>query len=94
MNAIEEEFLQYQLINDEDVPESTWDSAKIEDESTHFTMDIVWSFLLKMKDPSGAAMFKRLAKIAILVLTLPHSNAEEESVFSRLLKIKPNSDHH
>ena len=47
---------------------------------------IVWSFLLKMKDSSGATMFKRLAKIAILVLTLPHSNAEEERMFSTAAK--------
>ena len=88
MNAIEEEILQCQLLNDKDIPESTWDSAKIEDDSTHFRMDILWSFLLKMKDPSGTAMFERLAKVAILVLTLPHSNAEEERVFSMVTKNK------
>lgn len=35
-----------------------------------------------LKSPDGAITFKRLAAVALLVLTLPHSNAEEERLFS------------
>jgi len=36
----------------------------------------------------GKFLFKKLAKIALLVLTLPHSNAQEERVFSMVTKNK------
>ena len=70
------------------------DSAKIEDESTHFKMDIEWSFFLKMKDPSGAAMFKRLVKIVILVLPSHTQMQRKRGCLVWLLKIKQNSDHY
>ena len=41
-----------------------------------------------MRDPNGALKFQRLATVALLVLTLPHSNAEEERVFSLVTKNK------
>ncbi len=47
-----------------------------------------------MKHPDGSPMFQKLAQVALLVLTLPHSNAEEERVFSLLTmnktKFRPN----
>ena len=41
-----------------------------------------------MKNPDSMLRFARLAKVALLVLTLPHSNAEEERVFSMITKNK------
>ena len=39
-------------------------------------------------NPDGALKLKKLAQVALLVLTLPHSNAEEEQVFSMITKNK------
>jgi len=36
-------------------------------------MDILWAYLKELKTPDGAFTFKRLARVAHLVLTLPHS---------------------
>ena len=41
-----------------------------------------------MKDVSGKAVIGLLAKVAKLVLVLPHSNADEECVFSLVRKNK------
>lgn len=41
-----------------------------------------------MKHPDGLLKFQRLSEVALLVLTLPHSNAEEERVFSMVTKNK------
>ena len=41
-----------------------------------------------MKYPDGSLRFKKIATVAILVLTLPHSKAAEERVFSLINKNK------
>ncbi len=72
-------FLQYQLMAKADIPEHVWESALVVDgETRHHRMDLIWSHLKAMKYPDGALMFEQLAVVALLVLTLPHSNAEEE----------------
>ena len=46
-------------------------------------MDRIWAYLGSMRDSlTGHLRFERLARVAKLVLTLPHSNADEEGVFS------------
>jgi len=47
-----------------------------------------WYELQKVQDFSGKYLFKNIAKIALIVLTLPHSNAEAERVFSVVTDIK------
>ena len=54
----------------------------------HHRMDIIWGYLNNMKSPDGSSCFQKLAQVAILVLTLPHSNAAEERVFSLVNKNK------
>ena len=49
---------------------------------THHRMDIVWHHLSSLKAPDGNLRFNQLCKIAKLVLVLPHSNAQEERIFS------------
>ena len=51
-------------------------------------MDIVWHYIASMKMPDSALRFPRLSRIALLVLTIPHSNAEEERLFSMVRKNK------
>ena len=52
-------------------------------------MDKIWCHIADMKLPGiDTARFARLAQIAKLVLTIPHSNAAEERVFSVIRKIR------
>lgn len=82
---LSEEFVEYQLLNNTDVPQAVWDQAKVyEEDGTdhyHYRMDIIWNFLSEMKSGDGCKKFGRLSKVAKLILVIPHSNAEEESFF-------------
>ena len=52
-------------------------------------LDSLWSFIGKMKDHAeNTLLFPRLWTVARLILTIPHSNAEEERVFSIVKKNK------
>lgn len=79
-----DEFVEYQLLEKEDIPQSVWDSAKEGDDSAPYTrMDVIWGYIGSMKTGDSCNYrFSQLASIAQLVLTLPHSNAGEERVFS------------
>ena len=45
-------------------------------------LDSLWSFIGEMEDHAEKALFfPRLWKAVRLILTIPHSNAEEERVF-------------
>lgn len=69
-----------------------WDRAKVEpneeDGEVHYRMDIFWHYLSTLKSGDSRLRFRRLSKVAKLVLTIPHSNAEEERVFSMVRKNK------
>ena len=58
--------------------------------------DRMWHYLSTLKDCLGCPRFPRLTKVAKLILVIPHSNAEEERVFSLVRKNKtcfrPNLD--
>ena len=89
MNQLEEEFLQYQLFDEKNIPHDTWQSALVsQKEVEHYRSDILWAYLMTAKYPDGSLMFANLAKVVCIVLTLPHSNAEEERVFSLVTKNK------
>ena len=52
-------------------------------------LDSLWSFIGQMEDHAESALlFLRLWKAVRLILTIPHSNAEEERVFSIVRKNK------
>ena len=52
-------------------------------------MDSIWSFTGQMKDHTeNALLFPCLWKVVRLILTIPHSIAEEERVFSTVRKSK------
>ena len=47
-------------------------------------MDTIWDYLSTVALPGLETLrFSRLSKVAKVVLTIPHSNAAEERVFSR-----------
>lgn len=65
----------------EDIPSSIWDLATVSENSVR--MDVIWGFLSSLRTGDGCSYkFPHLSRIAKLVLTLPHSNAGEERVFS------------
>ena len=52
-------------------------------------MDVLWAYLGSLKDVvTSQPTFSLLANVAKLVLTLPHSNADEERVFSLIRQNK------
>ena len=56
-----------------DIPSSTWKVAEIGDEKS-YRMDVIWGYL--------RAKLPLLSEIALCVLVVPHSNAEEKRIFS------------
>ena len=92
MTKLEDEFLQYQLLTNAQILQHIWDSAVVYEDSCsemkYYRMDILWAYLKALKTPDGAFSFARLASVALLILTLPYSNAEEERVFSMATKNK------
>ena len=92
IDKLHEEFAEYQLLKDEEVPSDVRENAvskKDKDgKALLYRMDVIWAYLGQMKAPDGNFVFEKLSKIALLVLSLPHSNAEEERVFSMIGKNK------
>ena len=86
-----EEFFEYQLLEWSQIPESVWESALVvEGESQYYRADELWAYMNTMKCGDGMLKFPRLSEVAKLALVLPHSNAEEERVFSMVTKNKTN----
>lgn len=50
--------------------------------------DEFWSYLKNLKNFSDQYVFSNIASLAILILTLPHSNAETERIFSFMVDSK------
>ena len=92
LNELQEEFLACQLLNEREIPQTVWDDTYVVEKDDgkevkrYYGMDVIWGYLSTMKSAEGQLMFKRLFKAAKLILVLPHSNAEEERVFSMVRK--------
>ena len=67
---------------------STGNSANEDEEDAKFRADVLWHELEKQRDLDDKKKFGLLAPMAKLVLTPPHSNADEERVFSLVRKKK------
>ena len=87
MDTLEEEFFVYQAMGEADIPAQICKESKVveklDDDGTEVTyhrMDMIWGSLQE-KLPN-------LSKVALAVLTIPHSNAGEERVFSMIRKNK------
>ena len=74
----------------EEIHDSIWKSAIVgeKNETRHCRMDAIWAYLSSLKNPDGSFKFPKLSKVALLILVIPHSNAEEERVFSMINKNK------
>ncbi len=78
------------LMEKEEIPQRVWDSAlNSEGEGQEYhRLDVLWTFLRSAKNPDVMPRFLRLGAVAEIVLVLPHSNAQEERVFSMMRKNK------
>ena len=100
IDKLSEELSYYQTLGDEDIGAEAWQAAKVveevEDHGTetlHYRIDVFWWWYdtnLKLYG-SSSVRFKHLTKVAEAVLVLPHSNAEEERLFSIVRKNKTDS---
>ena len=91
LNKIHEEFLDYQLLNRENIPKSVWQKPEhnIDPETKVLRMDVVWAHLSGMSSlATGEPRFTLLSTVAKLVIVVSHSNAGEERVFSLINKNK------
>lgn len=91
-DKLEQEFLEYQLLNEQDIPQLIWNEALVyEDDERgvkHYRMDTIWGYLGNIKAADHSAKFALISKVAKLVLVIPHSNAGEERVFSLIKQNK------
>ena len=93
-----DEFIDYQTLSNNEIPNTAFDDAKVvdgtidEEEFFHYRMDILWWHLSNLTMPNTSAKhFKCLPKLAEMVLVLPLSNAELERLFSAVRKNKADS---
>ena len=86
-DSLTEEFNEYQLLRDSDIPDHVMESCKTD--RGDLKLDSLWSFIGQMNDHAeNALLFPRLWKVVRFILTIPHSNAGEERVFSIVRKNK------
>ena len=84
MDALNDDFVANQILPNGFISKEV---EKCEDNSST-RMDIVWYFLAGTKHADGREWFPRLSKVAEIVLSIPHSNAGEERIFSMVRKNK------
>ena len=81
-----------QTISLDDFKDHVKEPAAIRDDQTEeavrYRIDILWYYLHELKVPGTQKLkFGQLFQLAKLVLTIVHSNAEDESLFSRVRKM-------
>lgn len=88
MDRLSEEFFNYQMLSSDSIPKSVKESVNLEDKDPH-RVDVLWGYLRGLKEPGTNELhFGLLFKVAEVVLTIPHSNAGEERIFSLINKNK------
>ena len=90
LDLLSEEFTEYQLLQDADIPQDIWDKAAVvvKEGETYHRMDVLWHHLSSVRVADNSFHFPQLSKVVKLVLTIPHSNAQEERLFSMVGKNK------
>ena len=86
LEDLTQEVHDYATMEDEELPKAVKALAREKEGSSRLRPDIVWSHLQEMTTPDGRKRFPILSKVALLVLTIPYSNAGEERVFSMIKK--------
>ena len=82
MEKLHEQFIFYQLLVTEDIVQAVREEHALTDDDTH-RIDDLWSYLatLKMFGTNDKEL-DLLVKVARCIMTIPHSNAYEERIFS------------
>lgn len=86
LEDLTQEVHDYATMEDEELPKAVKELAREKEGSSRLRPDIVCGHLQEMTTPDGRKRFLILSKVALLVLTIPHSNAGEERVFSMIKK--------
>ena len=88
MDKLNDEFLSYQTMGDDDIPLDVRDSVGLTSE-VYPRVDLIWNFLREKRLPGSITReFGILSKVANAVLTIHHSDAGEERIFSLINKNK------
>ena len=82
LDELQEEYLIYQSMEESEIPKDVWDVAAVCSDKAkkivYHRMDMIWVYLRpKLLQVTNTALF---------LLTIPHSNAAEEKVFSMIDK--------
>lgn len=99
MDALYNQFCDYQTLSDGDIGDKAWNEAKVIDGSVddtdifHYRVDILWWYIYCSygNTRNNYSRLCYLQKVAELVIVLPHSNAGKERLFSMVLKNKSDS---
>ena len=87
LNKLEEEFLEYQFLEQSLIPESVWESASVvEWELRYYRADELWAYMSTMQCGDGLLKFSRLSEVAKFAIVLPHWNPDEERGFGMVIK--------
>lgn len=86
LEELTQEVHDFATMDKEELPKSVRELANANEGGSRLRPDIVWGHLQELTTLDGHKRFPRLSKIAMLVLTIPHSNAGEERVFSMIKK--------
>jgi len=93
---LETEFALYQSLHLDEISSEVKAAATIKvnsvdgEERSVYRLDVLWHYIHQERliAGTGRSKFHNLRMVSHLVLTLPHSNADEEQVFSRIGKNK------
>ena len=96
LELLYEQFHEYRKINDAELPDEAYEEAFFSGTSDghkkEYSVDMMRYYLQKMRSPVGSNYrFKLLFEFARFVLTIPHSNAVIEKLFSLVNKNKNGS---
>ena len=86
MEQLSEEVNDFSMIDDREIPSAGREEAS--GDNSKMKPDVVWHYASTMTRPDGQIRFPRLSKIALLVLTSPNTNDEEERVLSMIKQNK------
>ena len=97
VDTLYEEFVDYQTLSESELEEG-FEKGKVTDgivnekDVFHYRIDVDCWHLANLNTPgTSVKRFHNLAKIAEIVLVIPHSNAEQERLFSIVRKNKSDS---
>lgn len=98
IDTLYDEFCDYQTLSEFEIGQCAWQDTKVvdsvEEDGTvvcHYGA-VLWWHIGQMQQPETSVLrFRDLSKVVHTVLVIPHSNAEEERLFSMVHKSKTDS---